>query len=50
MKKYKLDIRQFLIQSNWGHPDFGVVAKFFANNEWYVYDSMLEEKIDSNES
>lgn len=37
-------MKMFLLNANWQHPDFAIVAKFFTGvHEWYVDDGMLEE-------
>lgn len=46
--KYKLDIKAFLKQANWNHPDFGKVANFFGELAWFVDEkdiTPVEEKV-----
>lgn len=45
MRKYEIDMQAFLCQANWGHQDFGVVAKYFSSAKWYIYENMLKEEI-----
>lgn len=51
MKKYTLDMKKFLLQANWKHMDFGIVANFFSDKDWYVTEDMLSENaVDTSET
>lgn len=34
MNKYKINFKQLLTHAYWGHPDFGIVAKFLSDPTW----------------